>query len=275
MKDTELIAHLQTIATQYKTVYMWGVFGAPVTENLIVQKTKQYQSWYTSSRQQLFRSMIGKNYFAFDCVNVIKAILWGWSGRADKNYGGAVYAANGVPDISADGMIDKCKDVSTNFSNIIPGEAVWLPGHIGVYIGNGKVIECTPVWANGVQITALGNVGTIAGLHSRKWAKHGKMPYVEYTTKEATKVEYGVLIFTDDDYAQAKRLIQKFNNECAIFVRIEKPDGTREAPKIVDSVKTLFVAGGSSVGHKNEIVLSGQTWFDSVIEMGKYLGAIR
>lgn len=118
--------------------------------------------------------------FGFDCVCLIKGVLWGWSGDDSKTYGGAGYAVNGVPDVSADGMIEKCTEVSTNFKNIIPGEAVWLPGHIGVYIGNGKVIECTPAFKNCVQVTACLNVGVISGMNGRKWVKHGKLPYIIY-----------------------------------------------------------------------------------------------
>ena len=33
------------VAQNYNTIYMWGVFGAPVTESIIAGKAKQYQSW--------------------------------------------------------------------------------------------------------------------------------------------------------------------------------------------------------------------------------------
>lgn len=51
-------------------------------------------------------------------------------------------------------MITVCKNVSTDFSRIEVGEAVWMEGHIGVYIGDGLAVECTPCWDNKVQITA-------------------------------------------------------------------------------------------------------------------------
>lgn len=72
------------------------------------------------------------------------------------------------------------KEVSTDFSRIVPGAAVWLPGHIGVYIGDGLAVECTPKWRNKVQVTAVSNIGAKAGYNARKWTKWGKIPYISY-----------------------------------------------------------------------------------------------
>lgn len=185
MKRKEFLNRILDVQKNYRTIYMWGVFGAPVTVAVITEKSRQYPQWYTAARQSNIRQRVGLGYFGFDCVNLIKAILWGWSGDVTKSYGGAVYPKTPVPvgvcpDISADMMISRCTGVSTDFRNIVPGEAVWLPGHIGVYIGDGKVIECTPSWDNCVQITACLNIGAIQGLNGRKWTKHGKIPYVTY-----------------------------------------------------------------------------------------------
>ena len=189
MKATELASKCENIAKNYKTVYMWGVFGSLVTESIIQQKTKQYPSFYTASKQSELRALIGKGVWAFDCVNMIKGVLWGWNANTSKTYGGAVYASNGVPDVNADTFFSKCTNQSADFSNIQVGEAVWMSGHIGVYLGNGLVVECTPIWANGVQITACGNIGSKAGYNTRKWTKHGKIPYVTYDGKVDTPTQ--------------------------------------------------------------------------------------
>ena len=187
MKASEFIQKLKDVAQNYNTIYMWGVFGASVTESVIAGKSKQYPSWYTAAKQKTFRSLIGKNYFGFDCVCLIKGILWGWDGDKNATYGGARYAVNGVPDIGADTMITRCKEVSTTgWANMEPGEAVWCSGHIGVYIGDGLAVECTPKWKNCVQITAVGNIGSKAGYNSRKWTKHGKLPWIEYDVETTT-----------------------------------------------------------------------------------------
>lgn len=190
MKASEFVQKHIDAAKNHKTVYMWGVFGAPVTESLIRDKSAQYPSWYTAQRQAAFRALIGKGYFGFDCVNLTKGILWGWNGNKNSTYGGAKYAANGVPDVSADGMIVKCKDVSaTGWDKLMPGEGLWMPGHWGLYIGDGLAVECTPVWANGVQITAVKNVGQKSGYNTRQWSKHGKLPWVEYDAAAPSEPE--------------------------------------------------------------------------------------
>ena len=89
-----------------------------------------------------------------------------------------------MPDVSADSMIVNCRDVSaTGWDKLLPGEGLWMPGHWGLYIGDGLAVECTSAWSNGVQITAVGNIASKSGCNARKWTKHGKLPWVEYDTK--------------------------------------------------------------------------------------------
>lgn len=191
MTSTEFINRIKNIQ-QHDTVYMLGTFGQPVSESLIQGKKKQLPNWYTQSRINLFRSYIGKR-FAFDCVGLIKAVLWGWAGDMNASHGGCEYASNGVPDIDETTMIGMCSGVSTNFSGIEPGEVVWLQGHIGVYVGDNLVIECTPKWKNNVQYSGLGNLGGKSGYNTRSWTKHGKLPWIDYAdakpdeTPEVTK----------------------------------------------------------------------------------------
>ena len=171
MNNQEFINRLLKIVSNYKTIYAYGTWGQVLTNNVITNKTKQYSWWYTSSRQSMLKNLVGKGYYVFDCVGLIKAVLWGWVGNGTVN-GGAVYQSNNVPDVSANGMIEKCYDVSTNMNNITMGEVVWMDGHIGVYYQNGQVIECSPAFQNKVQITTLSQ---------RQWKKHGKLPYISYS----------------------------------------------------------------------------------------------
>lgn len=174
----QLAARAKDVAQKYKTLYVMGCFGAPMN----AANKKRYCANHTYNKAADRQAMINAasaDTFGFDCVCLIKGLLWGWCGDATKTYGGAGYAVNGVPDIGADSMIGVCKDVSTDFSKIEVGEAVWCKGHIGIYIGGGLAVECTPAWKNCVQITACNC--TKSGYSRRNWTKHGKLPYVSYT----------------------------------------------------------------------------------------------
>ena len=177
MKASEFVEKLKDVANNYKTLYVMGCFGAPMTG---VNK-KRYIEHHVYNQQNSRVKLISaatNDTFGFDCVNLIKGILWGWNGDKSKVYGGATYKAHGVPDVDANSMFNLCYDISSDFSKIEVGEAVWCTGHIGVYIGDGLAVECTPAWKNKVQITACNC--TKAGYNTRKWKKHGKLPYIEY-----------------------------------------------------------------------------------------------
>lgn len=181
MRANELVQKVINVARNYKTLYVYACFGAPLNNS----NKQRYTNNCDYNRQPSRSSKIwnaSSDTFGFDCVNLIKGILWGWNGNLNHIYGGAVYASNGCPDTNANGMFwDYCHDQTSNFSNIIPGEFVWMDGHIGVYIGDGLAVECTPIWADGVQITAVGNIGSKAGYATRTWTSHGKSNLIDYS----------------------------------------------------------------------------------------------
>lgn len=181
MNNIELANKAKEIATKYKTLYVMGCFGAPMTEANKARYCKNHKYNKDASRQKMIKAA-SADTFGFDCVCLIKGILWGWNGDKNKVYGGATYATNNVPDIGADAMIKKCLNVSTDFKNIEVGEAVWCKGHIGIYIGDGLAVECTPSWDNKVQITACNC--SKSGYNRRDWTKHGKLPYINYVKTE-------------------------------------------------------------------------------------------
>lgn len=156
MKVDQFCNTANDIATKYRTQYKLGGIGE-----------HNGDLWY------------------FDCVGLIKSIIWGWCGDLNYSRGGAVYASNGLPDVGANQLFsDYCYDKSTDFNNIQRGELVWLDGHIGIYIGNRKVAEATSAWDNKVLISDIGNKGqrTYNGRQVYSWTHHGKFNLLEYTT---------------------------------------------------------------------------------------------
>lgn len=187
MRAQVLVDKALDIAKNYKTLYVMGCFGAPLTGGNVSRYCTNHKYNKDPKRTAMIKAAANQSppVFGFDCVNLIKGILWGWTGNAAKTYGGASYKSNGVPDVGADIAITYCTGVTTDFSGITVGEAVWCPGHIGIYIGDGLAVECTPRWKNCVQITAVANMGRKSGYNARTWTKHGKMPWVDYTGAQA------------------------------------------------------------------------------------------
>ena len=175
----ELAEKAVQAAKSFKTLYVMGCFGAPMTATNKERYCRNHQYNMKTERTVKIKSATSDT-FGFDCVCFIKGLLWGWEGNSLKVYGGSVYRSNNVPDIGADSMMNACSDISTDFTNIQVGEAIGMPGHIGIYIGNGLAVECTPAWADGVQITAVHNIVKKNGYNGRTWTRHGKLPYVEY-----------------------------------------------------------------------------------------------
>lgn len=218
----ELAKAAESVAKNHKTLYVMGCFGWPMTDSMKARAKKEQSYNRRTDRAPKIDAASAKT-FGFDCVCLIKALLWGWSGDASKNYGGAAYGSNGVLDLSADQMIEVCKDVSTNFSGIQVGEVVWMKGHIGIYIGNGLAVESTPSWKDGVQITAVHNIGKKSGYNGRTWTKHGKLPYVSYPAEET----------------KAKQTY------CNVKLPVLKPGDSGEAVK---TMQRLLISRGYSCG---------------------------
>lgn len=175
----ELAAAAKAVAENKKTLYVMGCFGAPMNATNKSRYKKNHSYNKQADRQKKIDAATADT-FGFDCVCFIKGLLWGWNGDTSKTYGGAKYESNGVPDINADAMIAACNNVRNSWKDICIGEVVWMKGHIGIYIGNGLVAECTPKWKDCVQITYVKNLGAVNGYNGRTWTKHGKLPYVTY-----------------------------------------------------------------------------------------------
>lgn len=190
------------IAKHYKTYYVNGCFGAPMNAS----NKKRYTQNTQYNRNHAAQIMaLPPDTYGFDCVCLLKGILWGWCGNLKDVYGGAKYGSNGVGDIGENTMIAKCIGVSTDFKNVQIGEMLWMDGHAGIYIGDGLAVECTPSWKNGVQITAVLNIGKKEGYNGRKWTKHGMLPYFAYVggnvTQKPEKPSDDLSQYTDEQLA--------------------------------------------------------------------------
>lgn len=151
--------------------YVYGTFGQVLTETILQQKLKQYPDNISPYLSFIRSNWLGKR--TVDCVGLIKAYLW----TNDK--GEVIYDPK--TDVSANTMYLKAT-VKGPLSEIPekPGVLVWRNGHIGVYVGNGQVIE-----AKG---TKYGVVKTpLTGEGSNRWTNWCLCPFIDYLDQSPFK----------------------------------------------------------------------------------------
>ena len=147
-------------AKDEKWGYVWGTFGQILTPSLFEYKLKQYPTEVGKYYDFIKENWLNKR--TCDCVGLIKAYMW-------LQRDNPVY--DSTTDKSADGMYNAATEKgSIETMPEIVGLCVRYPGHIGVYIGDGQVIE-----ARGTQ---YGVVQT--KLQERGWTHWLKCPYIEY-----------------------------------------------------------------------------------------------
>lgn len=148
--------------TQLGRPYWYGTFGQIATKSLLQNRRKAYPRYYTANDfEQQFNQRV------HDCVGLIKGYMWS-SGPNEK----PVYLANGFRDVSADMLYNLCKRKGTSMSTMpdVPGVCVFMKGHVGVYIGDGWVVEARG-HAYGVVKTRL---------KERPWNKWGFVNEIQY-----------------------------------------------------------------------------------------------
>lgn len=152
------------MAYDNKWGYVWGSHGNVLTANELKRLEKTFGSHVTDKEEYIKSHWLGRR--TSDCVGLIKG--YGWY---DETSGTIKYGANGMKDVTADGMFNAAVEkgpISTMPD--IPGIAVWHQGHIGVYIGNGYVIHAANTY-DGVIKTPITSSG---------WTHWLKVPYINY-----------------------------------------------------------------------------------------------
>lgn len=172
--------------------YWYGTCMYRCKDSTLKSKTKQYPSHYTSSRMDRYHDDIKAKRIASDCVGAIKGYCWTGGGEGlieafgnDKSFT-SKYGSNNCPDKSANGMFEWAKKQGMDWGTIdtipeLPGVLVRYDGHVGVYAGDGKVVE----WRGfkyGSQVTKL------AGRGWKHWYKHPAIKY-DATTETTVPIE--------------------------------------------------------------------------------------
>ena len=151
--------------------YVWGTYGTVLSDSFLESKVTQYPDEVGGNEEFIRANWLGKR--TADCVGLIKGYSW-----YDTTSQSTILVSNGMPDIGADDMYNNATEKGTiDTISEIPGLAVWKEGHIGVYIGNGEIVEAYGT-TTGVIRSQLSNGG---------WTHWLKIPYITYLEQEVTE----------------------------------------------------------------------------------------
>ena len=150
--------------------YVYGTYGTVLSESMLTAKMEQYPDEVATKEQFIRDTWLGKR--TADCVGLIKGYGWFNTASQDTEIG-----SNGMQDLSANGMYDAAT-VKGEISTIpeTPGLAVWKDGHIGIYIGDGNVVE-----AYGTERGVIRSVLADGG-----WTHWLEVPSINYLEQEET-----------------------------------------------------------------------------------------
>lgn len=152
----ELVAFVRS---KIGTPYVFGAKGETMTEGRIQQLARENPGTFTVAYIAKARKFIGKH-----CTDCSGLISW-YTGTIRGSWNFRETAARRVP----------IKKIDESMI----GWAVWKPGHIGVYVGDGHVVE-----AKGI------NYGTIfSRLEDTPWQEALKLRDIEYKAPEQPELE--------------------------------------------------------------------------------------
>lgn len=128
--------------------YWYGTFGQKAAPWLYLYNYGRFPRYYTATD---FPAQYGQK--VHDCVGLIKGYFW--TANADDT--SPKYQSNGFPDVSADMLLARAtRKGKIDTIPEVKGVAVFMRGHVGVYIGDGWVVEARG-HAYGVVKTRLKN----------------------------------------------------------------------------------------------------------------------
>ncbi len=151
--------------------YVYGTYGTVLSESMLNAKMEQYPDEVAGHEQFIRDNWLGKR--TADCVGLIKG--YGWFNTVSQEI---EIGSNGMQDLGADGMYNAATvkgEISTMPET--PGLAVWKEGHIGIYIGNGNVVE-----AYGTERGVIRSVLSDGG-----WSHWLEVPSIDYSEQEETQ----------------------------------------------------------------------------------------
>lgn len=149
-----------------KTAYLWGGLGFLLTDRVIDEKIAQYPEIFDVATISRLRACAASgDIYGFDCSGLIKRYMMG---------GLKYYDYDASLDMNANRLLEKA-EVKGDISSLpeVPGLCLYMETHVGIYVGEGGVIESTPNPAFGFGVCET-------HLSDREWQMWFTCPAVKY-----------------------------------------------------------------------------------------------
>lgn len=189
------------------TGYVYGTLGQICTKNLLDDRARAYPASNLAGgkMRQVGEKWLGRR--VVDCSGMIKYYLMADKFGENPQYTTALDTAVHISKASRQGEISTLPEV--------PGTLLWMPGHVGVYIGNGQVIES--------KGTAYGVVQT--ALKGRGWQKWFWIQEIDYSGKpEFVPLSLDTQEYIFEEMGQTYQFLAKGS---------EKPEVASSAPDVI------------------------------------------
>lgn len=210
--------------------YVFGATGQIITEANIQQFAKDNAAIYSSEYIVRSRKWIGKE--SYDCAGIIDAFC-GINTTANNYFAKALKKGNTMADMPK-----------------IPGVLVHMNGHVGIYVGNGDVVE-----ARGVD---YGVVKT--KLNARPWVRWSYCYLINYVEETVSTPEIGSVPNISATHSIGEDVIYSSCYTSSDSVEPIIKDGHGKITKIIPGARQPYLIG------------NGICWVNDGDIRGAYLG---
>lgn len=219
-----------------------------------------------------------KDHFCSDCLGFVHSVVNGFNGNKNVVGGGALVDSYLTSTTESETLKQTVK--SNDFHDMYPGELLYMPGHVGFYVGefikDGHVYnaaENTMSWNKGLQPSYVDEKGRRfkyrGSLQNGSWVYHGKINRVVYSekpkpVKEDTfmtvlewqawcnaagyKTSNGQELLLDGDFGS--NCVWVANNKAVVSLG----KGGKHATKLVQAIVGANVDGDPGQNTKNAII---------------------
>lgn len=174
LTSTGLVEYAKTLINTPKTIYVVGAYGQLFTSAFLEESCKKFS--FNEKNRQFLSVFVNQGYKAYDAKGFIYSYIWG---NDPKSFNEEQY--------KTESELFESATVKGNIETLPnkPGVLLYIPGHLGIYLGDDKVAESYPN-------NTLGWGVIETNLTDRNWTNWFEYTEIEYDTEEIKEEELEV-----------------------------------------------------------------------------------